>query len=335
MKYSLRQTIGAAVIDYPQFFINVVCQGAWTRVINRNNRVAYSPDGREVFIDEPWSSDIYICHVFPWLGRTVLKLAVKEWPFHLLEKREEAGNVDLSFIIPHRGVDRLPILSAVIKSIFGQRGVSVECIVVEQNQEREVRDLPEGVRVMHLPDPDNSTSWQKCWAFNEGVKQARGDIVVCHDGDILVPQRYGCEILRLIKEDGYDAVFPQRFLFYMSQSQTEELIKICTLQIYHTPLSVKQNWRGGTLAIRRDAYSRIGGFDERFTGWGGEDLEFYDRCLVLNIFKFGYIPFIHLYHTEQPAKKGEGRVSNLDFFSRISLISREERIDRLKNLKQA
>jgi hypothetical protein len=334
MKYSLRQIIGAAVIDYPQYFINTMRRGAWIRVVNRNNNVLYDPGGRGVVIDEPWSSDIYICQVFPKLGKTLFKKAVRDWPFRFCSRTEESGNVDLSFIIPHRGVDRLPRLSTVIKSIFGQRGVSVECVVVEQNQAQEAHDLPEGVRVVHLPDPAGSTSWQKCRAFNQGVKMARSDIVVCHDGDIIVPERYGHEILNLLKTSGYDVAFPQRFLFHISQSETENLMNTGTLQRNHTPTRVQQNWKGGTLAIRREAYFQIGGFDERFTGWSGEDIEFYDRCLVLNGYRFGYIPFIHLCHPEQPTKKGEGRETNFDFSNKIMSVPREQRIAQLKKIQQ-
>lgn len=334
MKYSLRQIIGAVIIDYPKFLINTIRRGEWIRVTNRKNRVLSDPCGRGVAIDEPWSSDIHICQVFTKLGKTVFNQAIKDWPFRFLDKREESGNVDLSFIIPHRGVDRLPILSTVIKSIFGQRGVSVECVVVEQNQVQEAHDLPEGVRVVHLPDPAGSTSWQKCRAFNEGVKMAKGDIVVCHDGDIIVPEGYGHEIVNLLKTSGYDVAFPQRFLFYLSKNESEKLVNTGRLQRNCTPARVNQNWRGGTLAIRKEAYFQIGGFDERFTGWSGEDLEFYDRCLVLKGYRFGYIPFIHLWHREQSTKKWEGRETNLDFSDKIMAIPCEQRIVHLKELQK-
>ena len=47
----------------------------------------------------------------------------------------------------------------------------------------------------------------------------------------------------------------------------------------------------------------IGGFDEGFVDWGGEDDEFYDRCGLLGHCRSGYLPFLHLWHPPQPDRK--------------------------------
>jgi hypothetical protein len=96
------------------------------------------------------------------------------------------------------------------------------------------------------------------------------------------------------------------------------------------PEAVWQNWKGGTLAIRRDAYFRIGGFDERFVDWGGEDDEFFDRCRVLKQYDFGYLPFIHLWHEPQPTKSSPVRDRNLNLLAKLLQIPPEERIRELK-----
>jgi hypothetical protein len=66
---------------------------------------------------------------------------------------------------------------------------------------------------------------------------------------------------------------------------------------------VFQNWKGGTIAIRRDAFFELGGFDEGFVDWGGEDDEFYDRCGALTHCRYSYLPFVHLWHRPQQDRK--------------------------------
>lgn len=68
------------------------------------------------------------------------------------------------------------------------------------------------------------------------------------------------------------------------------------------PDRVRQNWEGGTIAIRRDAFFDLGGYDEGFVGWGGEDNEFFDRCKHVGHLTFGHVPFVHLWHAPQTDK---------------------------------
>jgi hypothetical protein len=73
----------------------------------------------------------------------------------------------------------------------------------------------------------------------------------------------------------------------------------------------------------------MGGFDERFTGWGGEDDEFFDRCRSLNHYGFGHLPFIHLWHPPQAAKVTGGREHNLAMLAERLNIPPEARIREL------
>jgi hypothetical protein len=59
---------------------------------------------------------------------------------------------------------------------------------------------------------------------------------------------------------------------------------------------------GGSVAMARDAFFAIGGFDESFVGWGGEDNEFWQRALVRKTWPYGYLPLVHLWHAPQPEK---------------------------------
>lgn len=335
MSRRFRELAGVLALDVPRYAVDLVRRGHWVRICNRIDHLEVSPDGAAARCLDDWASDLHACRVLPPLSRWLYRRALSEWPIRCASTRRDSPSLpDLSFVIPHRGVERLPILLKVLETILAQEDVHVECLVVEQDQERHIGALPPGVRYLHVPHAGDPSAWHKCLAFNAGVREAAAEIVVCHDGDLLVPCRYGSEILRLFRA-GATVAFPQRFLFYLSEAQTRGVTANGPLPSALTPELVRQNWRGGTLAIRRAEYARVGGFDERFVGWTGEDIEFHDRCLVLPGWFHGYIPFVHLWHAAQPTKTGPAREANLAFFHDVMKVPRESRIARLRRGPEA
>lgn len=328
---SVRQTAGAVVFDLPRTFRSAVRYN-WVAIRNRRDQITLSDSPVGVRVHSPNTSSLHVCDVFPRVGRRILNLALRDWTFQLTDTIQFSEQPRISFVIPHRGLDRAEVLETTIRSIAALPG-QVECIVVEQDERPLLQNLPPSVRHVHAPHPEGNDQWHKCFAFNVGVQHARGEFIVCHDSDILVPLQYSDVILQHLKADGRDAVYPQRFLFYLSRQTTEAIMASgSTRPLPHAiPEMVKQNWTGGTLAIRRDAYERIGGFDESFTGWTGEDREFYDRCEVLDTWYYGHVPFVHLWHPPQT-----GRVNPLmrqqatDFTRERLQIPRHERIEQLR-----
>ena len=234
-------------------------------------------------------------------------------------------------MIGHRGEERVPLLLATIESLRQQRDCPVEILVVEQSATPVLGGkLAEGVRWIHQEPPDQTMPYSRAWAFNAGAKAARGRIIVLHDNDILAPSAYAAELVRLALE-GWDAMHLMRYLFDVDEATTESLTR--GLEVLRpslrskTPTAVRENLQGGTIAITRECYLRIGGHDEGFVGWGGEDNEFYDRCRLVRSHSWAYLPFVHLWHAPQPQKL-KGRRS-LDYFERVMGLPREERARRL------
>ena len=54
--------------------------------------------------------------------------------------------------------------------------------------------------------------------------------------------------------------------------------------------------------MARTAFLAIGGYDESFVGWGGEDNEFWERAHTRRVWPYGYLPIVHLWHAAQPRK---------------------------------
>lgn len=334
-RYSLRQKLGVVLFDLPRYLPRLLTREGWFGIGNRQDHLDRSTSGRGVAYLDDGSSDLHACHVFPSLGAALMKRAICQWPFRFDAQPHCAKRPNLSFVIPHRGRERVPLLIATVRSILAQNDVAIECIVVEQSSAREIDGLPDGVRHIHLPHPTDPESWRKCWAFNVGVREARADIVVCQDSDIPVPADYGSEVLKHIRDHDREVVHLHRFLFHLDRNDTERVASTGRLDPLSPPERVRQGWKGGTLAIRRECYHRIGGFDESFVGWTGEDREFYDRCLTLNGWRHGYLPFVHLWHEPQPARTSTELERNLKHADEVMAIPRDERIARLREKQES
>ena len=337
MRHSLRSKVGTMLFDRPrcawvlQFPRLARWLGSsWIDFHNRREQLLYSPDARGVVCDWQWSSDLTVSQVFPGIANRLLKAALAEWPIQPVDQlpvQPEQGPL-VSFIIGHRGLDRLPHLLATLRSILGQSGIRLECIVVEQACETVLGGrLPAGVRHIHLQPPTADLPYSRSWTFNVGARAARGDILVFHDNDLLVPADYGKQIVEILAR-GYQVARLHRFVFYLTAADTADYFANERLgRLQPNRSSAGRTGEGGTLAVERKTYFELGGHDEAFLGWGGEDNEFFDRLRTVRLYDHAYLPFVHLHHGPQPGKHAAN--ANTSYFEARMRIPALQRIAEL------
>lgn len=303
----IREASGVALYDWLRFkkALNRPSSdvNGWNSICNRMEHLTPNPAGPGVRCDWRWGNHIHACRVFPSLGRQLLHSALREWPIRFAKTPTPCRGPRISFLFAHSGRDRIKQLRRVIDSVFAQRDIDVECIVVGQSPSPVQGLLPNEVVYRHLDKSHLKRGWYKSWAYNVGARIASGEILVFQDGDICMPDRYGTEVARAILQNGYDVASLQRFLFYLSPQSSARLESANSIDGRIAPDLVYQNWKGGTIAVRRQAFFDLGGFDEGFVDWGGEDDEFYDRCSAVRHCRFGYLPFVHLWHKPQPDRR--------------------------------
>jgi hypothetical protein len=331
----VRQKLGTIVYDLPRFLWAMRPLGGapWVNFRNRNERLIPSKLEKGVACDWRWTSDLHIAKVFPPLGRWLMSRALRDWPIELRDERAKAHAASaLSFIIGHRGNERLPHLLATLRSIASQRDVTFECIVVEQSIRPEIQNhLPRWVRYVHTPLPYAEMPYSRAWAFNVGARAAQTKALILHDSDLLVPIDYAKEVIGRF-EDGYEVVNLKRFIFYLSEAHSTALLDGSEHLEQRAPEVVMQNAEaGGSIAINREAYFAIGGFDESFLGWGGEDNEFWERAATRHVWPYGYMPMVHLWHTTQPGKPDTETATKQRFWQ-MTQLDPSSRIQQLTKL---
>jgi hypothetical protein len=240
--------------------------------------------------------------VFPALGTLLLRRALRDAPIGFADDHAGTGVPEVSFLIGHRGTERIPLLLATLRSIAAQEGVGVEAIVVEQDVRAVLPPaIPGWVQHVHTPPPDAALPYSRAWAFNVAARLARGAVLVLHDNDILVPKTYALRAIERTRE-GADVIDLKRFVFHLSREHTRRLTGGEADLFDHAPEAIVQNNQGASIAVRKESFFAIGGFDEGFVGWGGEDNEFWERARTLRVHDYGCLPFVHLWHPAQAEK---------------------------------
>ncbi len=190
-------------------------------------------------------------------------------------------------MIGHRGRAREAHLLLTLAALAAQEGAAIECIVVEQGPLPEMRDrLPGWVRYQHTPVAE-SAPYNRAWALNVGARLARAPLLIFHDNDMLVPRRYAAEHCRWL-DAGFEVMNLKRLIFYLGQEPTEEILATGRLEGHDQPNQIMQNAQaGGSVAITAEALEAIGALDEGFSGWGGEDNEFWERACTRRVWPWG------------------------------------------------
>lgn len=341
MPYSLRQKVGAIVLDAPSYLAKLLAtklgmSNAWLLVRNRKQRVITSRFPFGVHCQWQWTSDLYLPKIFPLFSKLLLKQALSSASFSFASApQDKTGLVeaaaDVTFIIGHRGRPRLGLLLKTLESIAAQKGCSIECIVVELDHQPKIKDaLPSWVKYIHHKTNTENQAYNRALAFNVGAVAANSPCVIFHDNDLLVSNSYAFETLRLVRK-GFDFVNLKRFIFYLSEASSHTLR--LTNSVDHTleVESIMQNAEGGgSIGCSLKAFYAIGGFDQRFIGWGGEDNEFWERAQTLNIWPYSNQCLIHQWHGAQVEKLDLDQAPTLKLYRELNEQSPSARIAWLK-----
>ncbi|HED13199.1 MAG TPA: glycosyltransferase [Gammaproteobacteria bacterium] len=184
----------------------------------------------------------------------------------------------ISFLTTFRSSDeyRLANLETVISHISAEFP-DWEIVVVEQDKKCTLARHPLAKKINYI-DACNPGLFNKSWGMNVAFRHSSGDILVVSDADMIVSAD---DLQRAVRtcEKELDAVRPYGRLIDMTASETEDYLQGGKLP--DVPEKTRGYDRGhasealcmagGIYILTREFFVRVGGMDERFYGWGGED----------------------------------------------------------------
>lgn len=148
-------------------------------------------------------------------------------------------------------------------------------------------ELPHAQIVVGYSD---SKVFCKAEALNDAYKKAKGKVIVIMDADAYISGRIinECATRILEEKDNHLWYVPYRHLYRLSETITNLIINSNPKNPLRLPspvpfdfidkkvynINTKYGHRYGAMCMMfpREAIDILGGFDERFKGWGGEDV---------------------------------------------------------------
>ncbi|WP_238458080.1 galactosyltransferase-related protein [Alkalihalobacterium alkalinitrilicum] len=180
--------------------------------------------------------------------------------------------------------------------------------------------------------------FSRAQAINNAAKKATKDIFVIADGDIVYNPQVIKRSIQLLEK--YAWVIPYKKCLDLTEDSTNKLLK----KPPHWPLpkeieyterfkdDTKYQSVGGFTILSRKNFNSVGGFDERFKGWGGEDDAFkHAMDTICGPHKRIEDEFIyHLWHPKVGGKKNPNIEKNRHFIRRYA--SCNGNIEKMKTL---
>jgi GT2 family glycosyltransferase len=183
--------------------------------------------------------------------------SVSEWP-------------PASIVIPTRS--RPDYLAVTLASVTPQaRAIGAEVVVVNDGQDPSTAALAErsGAALVSFGQPRGLNA-----ARNAGVQAARSDLIVFVDDDVEAPPGWLGTLLEGVRSAPDREVFGGPIRARLEgggpRSCGRESAPITTLDFGPEDRDVSLVW-GANMAVRRAAFDRVGGFDERLAGRGDEE----------------------------------------------------------------
>ncbi|MEA1913002.1 MAG: glycosyltransferase family 2 protein [candidate division WOR-3 bacterium] len=172
----------------------------------------------------------------------------------------------------NRGV----ILSHCIDKLLKQTATNYEVIVVDDGSTDETKELMEKIKDPRFKYYRNEKKMGQPYARNRGIKEAKGEIIIFVDSDVLVDRKFINDHLRLHKKD--DKLIVQGMVRHIKKTEdygkSSLLIDgFCLAGLITQNVSVKKKW-----------LEEAGGFDESFVGiMGYMDVEIGRRLKGLGL----------------------------------------------------
>lgn len=174
----------------------------------------------------------------------------------------------VTYVIGYRHrIDRIINLRKVLEWLSSFNNVDV--IIVEQDKYSKISHL--NLRATHVFIKSDKP-YNRSWAFNVALKRNKNPVIIFGDCDIVMDPQ---ELVNSITElNNFDVVSPYSSVLDLTPEETNYPFNMLP-QIQRPGRGENDNQKinlcGGIVIFKTESIIKIGGWNEDFIGWGGED----------------------------------------------------------------
>jgi glycosyltransferase involved in cell wall biosynthesis len=243
--------------------------------------------------------------------------------------------------------ERIEYLRCCLDSLVPSAGHFYEVIITDDGSEaKTVERIQELIarypfRVRHVWQPKEG--FRVAAARNNGVRHASGDYLTFLDCDFLVLP----DTIRIHLELAAKRKFLSGYCKYLSKEITEQLfeksIRLFNLEQLYNDIPddnlkrdhrkfISRTWRiklglaskrkqtlGGHFSIHREDFESVNGYDEKYVGWGGEDIDLGIRLVSKGVYGRSIITLARVLHMWHPKELKDAEWTsgpNMYYFNR-------------------
>lgn len=176
-----------------------------------------------------------------------------------------------------------------------------DIIVVEQGVQQTLNESQyPGIRYKFIYNPGK---FNRSWGFNVGAKMSESEMLVFSDADILIRVGDFLNCINVVINNA-DTVDPKGRLYNVDLENYGD-DRFSLIWDDKSDLRSDLNFSGGMVIMRSGLFYSIGGWDEGFEGWGGEDNAMSEKLNHIEALKVHItdVDMIHLKHDVDKKKK--------------------------------
>jgi glycosyltransferase involved in cell wall biosynthesis len=219
--------------------------------------------------------------------------------------------------------NRLEGLKALMESIESQTYKNFETIVVEDTQGRGMTCFPfkdKVNRIIAITDPE-FRKFNKSWVMNVGAREANTDNLVFIDAEISFGSGFLKEIIEMANYNEFFNCWSE-YICKAGRDNPKD-------RIHYFPVTISA-MIGAFYSTKDFFFNILGGYNENYFGYGGEDNDIYYRAnyLLEEIPKMEYT-LIHNYHHWHPKNGANPLSTDREKILKITLDNPNEVIHKL------
>lgn len=172
-------------------------------------------------------------------------------------------------------------LRNLLRSLRGQTARQEMIVLVvdyasQPEQARRLADLATAYDAEVLRVDDGPPEWNRSRSLNCGIRRAHTEFILCADADLVFQSNYVETVLRRLRLDPLLLVVSAMLDLPQGHPTDISADDVATLQTRAYP-RFDAAYHPSIIAVRRDLVELIGGYDESFRLWGGEDVDLFLR----------------------------------------------------------